>query len=232
MKEELISSSAWFITLTYSSSHVPITRTGFMSVNKKDVQNFFKRLRKAHPDEVRIKYFCAAEYGGRTNRPHYHLIMFNTDVSLIQDAWGMGHIHYGKVSAASVGYTLKYISKGQQVPAHKNDDREPEFRLMSKRLGANYLSDNMVKWHKADLENRMYCNLEDGKKISMPRYYKDKIYTDLERQRVAFFSRMRMIRDQLERERKGGPTYWRDLAAAHEAAFRNMRFHSSLNDKL
>jgi len=35
----------------------------------------------------------------------------------------------------------------------------------------------MKKWHKSDLENRMYVNLEDGKKIAMPRYYKDKIYT-------------------------------------------------------
>lgn len=36
----------------------------------------------------------------------------------------------------------------------------------------------MRNWHHADLLNRMYCNLPDGKKISMPRYYKLKLYTD------------------------------------------------------
>lgn len=39
----------------------------------------------------------------------------------------------------------------------------------------------MVKWHKADVTERLYCNYEGGKKMSMPRYYKDKIYTHNER---------------------------------------------------
>lgn len=38
----------------------------------------------------------------------------------------------------------------------------------------------MIKWHKADLNNRMYCTTSDGKKISMPRYYKNKLYTPTE----------------------------------------------------
>ena len=29
----------------------------------------------------------------------------------------------------------------------------------------------------ADMYTRLYCNLPDGKKISMPRYYKDKCYS-------------------------------------------------------
>lgn len=43
----------------------------------------------------------------------------------------------------------------------------------------------MIKWHKADLLNRMYVNLPDGKKASMPRYYKDKIYNHWERVQIA-----------------------------------------------
>lgn len=42
----------------------------------------------------------------------------------------------------------------------------------------------MRKWHMADADNRMYCNLTDGKKISMPRYYKLKLYTDEERESI------------------------------------------------
>lgn len=203
-----------------------------MSCRKEDCQLFLKRLRKRHPKTVRIKYFLAAEYGGRTMRPHYHIIMFNADIHQIQPAWDLGDIHYGSVTGASVGYCLKYMSKGAQIPVHANDDRLPEFRLMSKRLGASYLSNRMVEWHKTDLDNRMYCNLEAGKKISMPRYYKDKIYTEQERKRVAFFSRLQMIKEQREREAKGGPLYWRNLAESHAAEFRKMKFHSKLNDKL
>ncbi|AXH74017.1 MAG: replication initiator protein [Microviridae sp.] len=39
----------------------------------------------------------------------------------------------------------------------------------------------MVKWHKSDLEERQYCSIEGGKKIAMPRYYKDKIYSSEEK---------------------------------------------------
>lgn len=232
MQEYKVSSSAHFITLTYSSLHVPLTSRGFMSCRKSDVQLFLKRLRKRHSKDVRIKYFLAAEYGGKTHRPHYHMISFNADINHFQPAWDLGEIHYGSVSEASVGYCLKYISKGQQIPMHANDDRLPEFRLMSKRLGSNYLSANMVAWHKADLENRMYCNLTDGKKISMPRYYKDKIYSEQERKRVAFFARIKMIEESFRKETEGGPLYFRNLYEAQAAAIRKTQFHSTLNDKL
>lgn len=43
----------------------------------------------------------------------------------------------------------------------------------------------MEQWHKNDLENRMYVPLLDNKKASMPRYYKDKLYSDQERQIIS-----------------------------------------------
>lgn len=39
----------------------------------------------------------------------------------------------------------------------------------------------MIQWHKNDLSNRVYCNLPDNKKKSMPRYYRDRMYTAEER---------------------------------------------------
>lgn len=233
MQEEKRSSSAWFITLTYSTIYVPITRNGFMSINKVDCQKFLKRLRKAHPKDVRLKYFLAGEYGGRTNRPHYHLILFNADIKLIAPAWDLGQIHFGQVSGASIGYTLKYMSKDAKIPMHKNDDREPEFRLMSKKLGAGYLTDAMVKWHKAKLDDRMYCNLEDGRKISMPRYYKDKIYNEWERKRVAFFARQKMVKEDLEEFllNRGNEKYWHNKKENHLAAFKAMHQESIKNQK-
>lgn len=233
MQEEKRSTSAWFITLTYDTKYVPITKHGFLSVNKKDCQLFFKRLRKAHDDDVKIKYFLAAEYGSKTFRPHYHIILFNADVKKIDPAWQQGQVHYGQVSGASIGYTLKYMSKPQRIPMHRNDDREPEFRLMSKGLGANYLTEQMVDWHKADLDNRMYCNLIDGKKISMPRYYKDKIYNEWERKRVAFFTRKRMVEEDMKEfiEHRHDEVYWHNKKEQHIAAFNRMITASTLTDK-
>lgn len=198
MQQEKISNNAEFITLTYDTSFVPISEKGFMSLQKRDLQLFFKRLRKANGD-IKIKYFAVGEYGGKSFRPHYHLILFNTNRETIQTSWGLGQVHYGTVTGASVGYTLKYMSKKKRIPVHKNDDRIPEFRLMSKGLGANYLSQSMVHWHKSDLENRMYCNLKDGKKISMPRYYKERLYTDSEKEKIMVAYNEKFMNDELQR---------------------------------
>lgn len=201
MNEEKNSSSAHFITLTYDTKYVPFTSRGFMSLSKRSIQLFFKRLRKAHssgdkeraaadvsnssPVGGRIKYYAVGEYGGKTQRPHYHILLFNSDIGLINDAWNLGHIYYGNVSGASIGYCLKYMCKNKKQQKSWLQGRQKEYAVMSKGLGISYLSSEMCEWHIDDLENRMYCNLTDGKKISMPRYYKERLYWDKERRVIA-----------------------------------------------
>lgn len=174
---------AQFITMTYDTRHVGITQNGFMTLVKTDVQKFMKRVRKReNSDKSLIKYFVVGEYGGQTMRPHYHMIVFNAKLEWLSSSWDKGQMHFGEVTGASIGYCLKYMMKKGKIPMHLNDDRQPEFRLMSKGLGANYLTRSMIAWHKADTENRMYVNVGDGKKATMPRYYKNKIWSDGERE--------------------------------------------------
>lgn len=188
MQEDKISLSSSFVTLTYNTDHVPITENGFMSLRKSDLQDFFKRLRKKTPN--RIRYYAVGEYGGRGWRPHYHVILFNGNPDIVINAWcldnkPLGDVHFGTVAEASVGYTLKYITKEPRIPQHARDDRVKEFSLMSKGLGLNYLTPTMIKYHTAgsqhSITTRMHCTLADGKKIGMPRYYKDKLYTKEQR---------------------------------------------------
>lgn len=186
MQQEKISQSADFITLTYDTKYIPITDSGYLNLNKHDLQCFFKRLRKLqYGNSVSdIKYYAVGEYGDQTKRPHYHCILFNAKLELINQAWNKGHIYYGKVSGASVGYTLKYMSKIRRKNGD-GTDRQKEFALMSKGLGIAYLTEIMCNWHAKDLLNRMYCTTKDGVKISMPRYYKDKLYFDMEKAAIA-----------------------------------------------
>lgn len=76
-----------FVTLTYDDLHVP--RTSFRAPGsqrmvycytlcRRDVQLFFKRLRKLFPGCV-IRYFGCGEYGAKHLRPHYHIILFGID---------------------------------------------------------------------------------------------------------------------------------------------------------
>lgn len=194
MKEAEVSHSAFFITLTYENAK--ITENGFMTLVKADFQKFMKRLRKLNNEK--LVYYAVGEYGGKTNRPHYHAIIFNSNQETISKAWKKGQIHIGSVNERSVGYTLKYISK-EKKPTFNRDDREPEFSLMSKGIGKNYLTNSMKKWHYNDLLNRMYCVAQDGIKIPMPRYYKDKLYTKRQLMKIG-----QHIQDQQDRENAKG----------------------------
>lgn len=87
----------------------------------------------------------------------------------------------------------------------------------------------IVEWHKADLDNRMYLPIEDGKKIAMPRYYKLKLYSDEERGYLkGVFERKN--RDMDERAILQGevPTC-SDRMAAVDAAFDRMYLRSEVN---
>lgn len=55
--------SSCFLTLTYDELHVPL------SLKKRDLQLFWKRLRKAFYPR-KIKYFSCGEYGDQYGRPH------------------------------------------------------------------------------------------------------------------------------------------------------------------
>lgn len=288
MQEDKNSYSSLFITLTYATSHLPITQNGFKTVQKSDLQNFIKRLRQLHQrdaDLVKlrqsgvpvppIKYFAAAEYGSETKRPHYHLILLNCRSRHVSPAWGLGDVHFGQVNEASIGYTLKYLHKPPTITKKKplKDDRIPEFQLMSKELGKNYLGEfryekypycnineyrkgfrnNMLQnwppsfeglclvkprirvitcsilekpskitaFHRRNLTERMYCNLKDGQKITMPRYYKNQIYHEKERKAIGAHARILAEQKKQEAIQEYGSieNYWAAQAGAHLSEF-------------
>lgn len=227
MQEERKADSSLFITLTYATKNVPITRRGNQSLWKRDLQLFFKRLRKAHSESHKIRsirYLACGEYGGRTRRPHYHIILFNSQVEKIQPAWGLGSVHYGLVSDASIYYTLKYVMKNYGRRYYKKLGIEKEFRVMSKRLGLCYAENKQIqRWHKADIANRMYLNLTDGKKIAMPRYYKDKLYDEEERE-IAIYAGLLRCREKQDRDTRSE----KEIAEAKLAAFLRVEFESKL----
>lgn len=90
------------------------------------------------------------------------------------------------------------------------------------------MTEAMVRWHKSDLERRMYCVVEGNKKIAMPRYYKDKIYDEVERHTIAQYHVMDAhLRAEQERfegiQIYGSEAEW--LAARteyHKSQFRKM----------
>lgn len=185
-------SSAKFVTLTYAPESMPISSVeidgicyDYPSLSKRDVQLFKKRLRKecARVCErgSQVRYYTVGEYGTRTNRPHYHSILFNVPLSVYVDLekiWTHGGIYLGDVSPASIAYTAKYhvnkIGNYEHV--------EQPFALMSRRpgIGANYLATH------GDYHRRLMSGVAriNGGYTRLPRYYRDRIFDEDQRSQL------------------------------------------------
>lgn len=192
LQEEKLHAHAHFVTFTYDTHCVPISPNGFMTLKKSDFQDYMKRLRNLCPGQT-LKYYAVGEYGTKNSRPHYHAIIFGVDdPNKFADAWmlkgqSLGGVYIGKVSSNSIAYTMKYIDKSNFKRKHKRDDREPEFPLMSQGLGKNYLTPEIIAYHQAD-KSRLYCTREGGHKIALPRYYKQKLYSEDDRKQQALLA--------------------------------------------
>lgn len=189
-KELEISTTPLFITLTYNEECVPRTTSGRKTLRKRDIQLWLKRLRKEYAkiSKKRIVYYLCGEYGSRTRRPHYHAVMLNMDnPELIPSTWKNGFTDYSILGKNGARYVLKYMSK-QKLP--KDSEIEREFSLMSKKIGANYLTDAMVKYHNRRVENCVIVT-KKGYKMALPKYYKEKIYDEISRKNVTDYMQKR-----------------------------------------
>lgn len=174
---------AKFITLTYANPHLK-WKNGKSQLHKPDLQNWLKMVRKTG---AKVRYYAIGEYGSCTYRPHYHVLLFGkVPETVLRNTWKFGTVHVGSVTGRSIMYCLGYMVNGKHWTMVTG--RVRPFNTMSRRpgIGANYLTDAMKAWHKSDRKN--YAVL-DGVKRHLPRYYKEKIFSKIDRVRIA-------VRDQ------------------------------------
>lgn len=169
-----------FVTLTYTDEHLPYdvpdivdTLDPMPTLKVRDVQLFLKKLRKSLTDR-KIRYFAVGEYGDQTQRPHYHLALFNypscrygmsnhgrdgfccSVCDHLRDVWDMGNVFSGVLEPDSAQYIAGYTTKKMTA---KDDERlkgrHPEFARMSLKpgIGAGFIPDVASTLLEYNLEN-------------------------------------------------------------------------------
>jgi len=153
MHEASLHDQNCFITLTYDNEHLPVDH----SISKKEIQRFWKRLRKYTGKKIR--YFCCGEYGEQNNRPHYHAILFGFDFNdktlfskkngnllfrsnTLEKAWKFGFSTIGTVTFESCAYVARYVmkkrkGKPEQVDANGISNAE-HYRLVDADTGETF----------------------------------------------------------------------------------------------
>lgn len=171
-------SSATFVTLTYDDDHLKFGSGNKATLCKRDFQLFMKRLRKSC-EPAQLRFFACGEYGTKSFRPHYHMLLYNYPLDkdidkLIQNAWPYATCkpYFGTLTPRSINYVCKYTLKQQGL--YKDMGVEPPFMLCSRRPAIGYQITEKG-WFDIQLFKKGYLTLEDGVKVSIPRYYQDKI---------------------------------------------------------
>jgi len=191
-----------FITLTFSDEEVskitdkirekcPKLKGYEMdnAIAKYATRHFLERWRKEHKKSLR--HWLVTELGHEgTQNIHLHGIVWtNEKIEKIEKHWKYGFVWKGKdvngqiinyVSEQTVNYIIKYV--------HKLDLDHIEYKsrvLTSPGIGACYMENDDHKKNKYNgTKTRETYKTRTGHKISLPIYWRNKIYTEEEREKL------------------------------------------------
>lgn len=119
---------ASFVTFTYNDDCIPISSRGYVTLRRRDLQNFIKNVRRQidyHGDVLAkdFKYVACGENGDKFGRPHYHVVFLGlTDYQVREysrKCWKYGLVDIRPLRAGAFRYVLKYITKSYNTPQIK-----------------------------------------------------------------------------------------------------------------
>lgn len=184
-----------FVTLTFSEKSLQDLQKELKDIKGYELENqtatlavrrFLERWRKKHKRSVR--HWLITELGHEnTERIHLHgIIWTDKPKTEIQKHWQYGHVWAGYknqntyVNERTVNYIIKYVTKTDQ------DHRYyiPKI-LTSKGIGKGWTKtlNTVAAQYKGD-QTKEYYRTKTGHKIGLPIYYRNKIYTEEERENL------------------------------------------------
>ena len=176
-----------FLTLTYRDEDCPAR------LDYSHFQKFMKDLRERLSRDVKVKddsyisFMVTGEYGEKTKRPHWHVILFNyepTDAvysystelgekvftsEFLDELWGRGFCNFGSVTMDSASYVARYAAKKL---VHGKDD-EHEFHPIHKTSKGRAIGRSWIEKNWRFTFENGFVILPNGEKASVPRYYVD-----------------------------------------------------------
>lgn len=175
-----------FVTLTISDESWEKLRKKYSYSSEEDyikkmVRLFLERIRKETKKSV--KHWLTTERGEKnTERYHLHGLIWGDKNGLLTTRhWQYGFVYIGEfVNERTCNYVTKYITKRDE----KHKEFEP-ITLCSAGIGSGYLSrsDSKLNRFREGKTTETY-RLRNGTKLNLPIYYRNKLYTDEEREKL------------------------------------------------
>lgn len=146
----------------------------------KAIRRFLERWRFKYKKS--IKHWLVTELGHNgTENIHLHGLIWSDNIKEIEEIWKYGYVFCGDfVNEKTINYIIKYI--------HKIDEKHKYYKpkiLTSKGIGNSYINRKDAKNNTYKENNtKEYYTTRSGIKLSLPIYYRNKIYNDEEREKL------------------------------------------------
>ncbi len=182
-------SNGMFVTFTFSNEAIKeLSETNRIwklegynrdnAIAKVGVRRFLERWRKKYGKSLRHWFVTELGHEG-TENIHLHGFVWTDKKEEVNEIWNYGYTWGGYVSEASVNYVVKYV--------HKVDEKHKEYKsviLTSPGIGKDYIGYNSEKNKFSDKDTREFYKLPNGQKMSLPIYYRNKLYSDDEKEKL------------------------------------------------
>lgn len=235
LTEEIrINTNGKFTTLTFSEESIEFLEnelelknediTEYQKLNEiatLAVRRFLERWRKKYKKSVR--HWLVTELGHEgTERIHLHGIIFTDKCKEeIEERWAYGWIHIGDyVSERTINYITKYITKIDQD--HK--EYKPKV-LTSSGIGKEYINniDSKNNKYKGKETDETY-RFRNGTKANLPIYYRNKIYSEEEREELWL--------QKLDKEERWICGEKIDISKGEEEYYKTLKYYQDKNKRL
>lgn len=237
---------AQFVTLTFSNESytelyhevektIPQDETNLFrpyqidnAIAKRAVRRFLERWRKKYKKSVR--HWLTTELGhNNTEHIHLHGIIYTEHWQDIKKIWGYGFVWDGYnqkgkrinyVTEQTINYITKYVNK-----IDKKHQLYKPIILCTQGIGAGYIKTPQAKLNKFNFDktNDTYTT-STGHKIALPKYWKNKLYTDEERE-MLWLQKLELPYSYINKERF-------EKSLGHEEYLKLLKWHREQNANL
>lgn len=218
-----------FVTLTFSDESIKElgeTIKGLEGYNRDNeiatvgVRRFLERWRKKHKKSVRHWLVTELGHNGTENIHMHGIIWTDKGGDEIEKIWKYGHVwtsdrNKGYVNERTINYIVKYVNKTDE----RNKDYQSKI-LTSNGIGRRYTErmDSTKNEYKPKKTKEVYTNRQ-GYKVALPIYYRNKIYSEEEREKLwleKLDKQERYINGQKIDVSKNEDDYWATLKEARK----------------
>ncbi len=177
-------SRSWFCTFTVAEPYYSLALSKPAKLIRDFLENYRYQHKKRYGKGKSLMHWIVSERGEKRGRLHFHGILFDSKLPkyVVESCWKFGFVSFKTLTLKRCGYVTKYITKGNTPNACEQSIEHQPRVWCSAGIGKCYTELPNVRSSHVTSQGYVPFILKGNFIYGMPRYYKEKIFTEEERE--------------------------------------------------